>query len=97
MSQLLAAVHHPTTPPAPQFRVHMHRRPGIKHALPAAGSAAGQSPSVGPVPPPGIVLVGPLGPRTFVGGEPESSAAVVPEVVAALLLPESLCVPPSAS
>jgi hypothetical protein len=52
------------------------------------------------VPPPGIVLVGPLGPCTFVGGEPESLAAVVPGVVVVALLlplPESLCVPPSAS
>lgn len=52
---VFVGVHHPTTPPAPQLRVHLHRRPGVEHALSATGSTAGQPPSAGPMP--GIVFV----------------------------------------
>src|SRR5690242_2467405 len=52
--QVPAAVHHPTSV-VPQRRVHLQRRPGIEHALPAIGSAAGQPPAVDPTPSGGTV------------------------------------------
>jgi hypothetical protein len=84
---VFAGVHHPTTPPAPQLRVHLHRRPGIEHALSAPGSAAGQSPSVGPTP--GIVFVGCVMGLTFVVGVPASRTPLVAPgfVAGAVVLP----------
>ncbi len=92
---VFAGVHHPTTPPAPQFRVHLHKRPGTEQALSAAGSAAGQPPSAGPVP--GIVFVGCVMGFTLVEGEPASMTPLfvfVPEFGAVLVpLPPLMVVP----